>query len=433
MSSKTFKIVLPMAVLLAGIAGAVILASSRKTPPRVEHISPGPLVETETAHVTAIPVIVEGHGEVVARIAVEVVPQVAGRVVEVSPSMVVGGFFNAGEPLFVIDPRDYEFGVERAQAAVARAEVRFEQEMAEAAVAREEWTELHPGEAPPSGLVVREPQVRQARAELDAARADLDVARLSLERTRVSLPFDGVVVSESVDLGQFVTTGRALAMVYATSAVEVRVPLESRELAWFEVPRGPERKGPRAEVSTAYAGATFTWEGRVTRMEAQLDAASRMAHVVIEVARPFAATDGRPPLMPNTFADVRIFGKTLDGVVPIPRHALREGSAVWVFTDGVLRLKPVEVARADRERAFISSGLEDGDEVIVSSLDAITDGMKVRKANGDSEDGRQSAETTDDVDGSIAALDSRIDESTAGGVSEPQSAIRDQRIARGAA
>jgi len=378
MSSKSLKIVLPIAVLIAGIAGAVLLASSRKAPPRVEHVSPGPLVETETAHLRDVPVVVEGHGEVVAKVAVEIVPQVAGRVVEVSPSMVAGGFFKVGEPLFVIDPRDYELGVERAQAVVARAEVKLEQEEAEAEVARQEWAELHPDEAPPSGLVVREPQVRQARAELDAARADLDAAKLNLERTRVSLPFDGVVVSKSVDLGQFVTTGRALAMVYGTDQVEVRVPLESRELSWIEIPRRPGEKGPRAEVSTSYSGTTYTWEGRVTRMEAELDAASRMAHVVVEVAHPFAGKDGHPPLMPNTFVDVKIFGKTLDGVMPIPRHALREGGTVWVFADGVLRLRPVEVARADRERAYISSGLEDGDQVIVSSLDAITDGMKVR-------------------------------------------------------
>ena len=56
-------------------------------------------------------------------------------------------------------------------------------EEAEAAVAREEWYQLHPGEEPPSGLVVREPQILQARAEVEAANADLAVAELNLDRT----------------------------------------------------------------------------------------------------------------------------------------------------------------------------------------------------------------------------------------------------------
>jgi RND family efflux transporter MFP subunit len=386
MSSKTLKIVLPIAVLFAGIAGAMLLASSRKAPPRVERAAPGPLVEVLVADPTDVPIVVEGHGEVVAKVAVEVVPQVVGRVVEVSPSMVAGGFFKADQMLFVIEPRDYELGVDRSQAAVARAEVQLERELAEATVARQEWDELHPGEAPSSGLVVREPQVRQAKAELEAARADLAVARLNLERTRVSLPFDGVVVSENVDLGQFVTTGRALATVYGTDAVEVRVPLKRGELGWFDIPNGSGRTGPRAEVSAGVAGVTHTWEGRVVRMEAQLDATSRMAHVVVEVARPFAASGGRPPLMPNTFVDVRIFGSTLDDVVPLPRHALRDGERVWVFDDGSLRILDVDVARADRERVYVSAGLEEGDEVIVSALDAVTDGMKIRAAVGDRSD-----------------------------------------------
>jgi len=108
-----------------------------------------------------------------------------------------------------------------------------------------------------------------------------------------------------------------------------------------------------------------------------------MAHVVVEVQRPFAASGGRPPLMPNTFVDVRIFGSTLDDVVPLPRHALRDGENVWVFDDGSLRILDVDVARADRERVYVSAGLEEGDEVIVSALDAVTDGMKVRAAVGD--------------------------------------------------
>ena len=386
MSTKTLKIVLPIVILFAGIAGAVLLASSRKTPPRVERAAPGPLVEVLSAGLADVPIVVEGHGEVVAKVSVEVVPQVAGRVVEVSPMMVAGGFFKADQTLFVIEPRDYELGVDRSQAAVARAEVQLERELAEANVARQEWDELNPGEAPSSGLVVREPQVRQAKAELEAARADLAVARLNLERTRVSLPFDGVVVSESVDLGQFVTTGRALATVYGTDTVEVRVPLKRGELGWFDIPNGSGRTGPRAEVSAVVGGTRHAWEGRVVRMEAQLDAASRMAHVVVEVARPFAGGDERPPLMPNTFVDVRIFGSTLDDVVPLPRHALRDGEKVWVFDEGSLRVLDVNVVRADREKVYVSAGLEEGDEVIVSALDAVTDGMKIRAARGDRSD-----------------------------------------------
>jgi RND family efflux transporter MFP subunit len=379
MSNKVLKGFLPLIVLALGIASAVWLMSARRAPDRVERPALGPLVEVMPALLADVPVVVNGHGEVVPRVAVDVVPQVAGRIVKVHPSLVAGGFFRAGDVLVVIDPRDYELALERAQASVARAQVSLQREQAEAVVAREEWDELHPGEEAP-GLVVREPQIRQAEAEVAAANADLAAARLSLERTNVSLPFDGVVVSESVDVGQFVGSANRLARVYGTDFVDVRVPLESRELAWFDVPSRIGGTGPRAEVSVDFGGTRSTWEGRVTRMEAQVDQASRMVHVVIEIKDPYAASENRPALLPGTFVDVQIFGRNLEGVVPVPRFAIHEGDQVWLFDDGKLAIRRVQVLRSDRQQTLVASGIDNGELVIVSSLDAVTDGMAVRNA-----------------------------------------------------
>jgi RND family efflux transporter MFP subunit len=383
MSSKALKLIVPIVVLIVGVAAAALIASARKVPPRAERPPLGPLVEVMATEVADVPVTITGHGEVVPKVAVDVVPQVSGKVVSVSRSLVAGGFFSAGETLVAIEPRDYELAVERAQAAVARSLVTLQREEAEAEVARQEWDQLHPGEEPPSGLVVREPQIRQAQAELEAAKADLAVAELNLERTRISVPFDGVVVSESVDVGQFVTMGARLAQVYGTETVEVRVPLGSREIAWFDVPSRSGGAGSKADVSATFGGTTSTWPARITRMEAQVDQSSRMVHVVAEVARPFDATDQRPALLPGTFVDVTIFGRTIEDVVEVPRYAVHEGNQVWVYDDGVMDIRAVEIARADRERSLISSGLEDGELVVLTSLDAVTHGMALRIANGE--------------------------------------------------
>jgi RND family efflux transporter MFP subunit len=371
MAHDKLKIILPIVVLVAGIAAAVLLASARSAPPRTERVALGPLVEVMEVVREDVPVMVTGHGQVGAKVAVEVVPQVGGRLVAVDPAFVAGGFFRAGQPLVVVEPRDYELAVERAMAAVARAEVVLEQQRAEAEVARQEWNALHPGEAPPSGLVVREPQVRQAEAELAAAEADLSVARLNLERTRISVPFDGVVVSEKVDLGQYIVPGQSIARVYGTDAVEIRLPLESREL-----------------------GTTHTWQGRVTRMEAEVDPDSRMVNVVVEVRDPFDRSGKNPPLMPGTFVDVKVFGRTVTGLMPVPRHAVHEGNLVWVAEDGVLRIRQVEIARSDRAIAYVTDGLTDGDRVVVTALDAVTDGMKIRTS--DTEEAGDAAAGTPD-------------------------------------
>lgn len=417
MSSKALKLIIPIVVLLAGVAAAAFIASARKAPERAERPPVGPLVEVMPATVGDVPVTVTGHGEVVPRVSVDVVPQVSGKAIRVNQSLVAGGFFDAGETLVEIEPRDYELAVERARAAVARARVALQREEAEAEVARKEWEELHPGEAPPSGLVVREPQIRQARAELEAALADLAAAELNLERTRISVPFAGVVVSENVDVGQFVTTGARLAQVYGTDTVEVRVPLDTREIAWFDVPSRSGGAGARAEVRAEFGGADFTWTARISRMEAQVDQSSRMVHVIAEVASPYDATDERPALLPGTFVDVTIFGRTIDDVVEVPRFAVHDGNRVWVYDDGVLDIREVEIARADRRRSLVRGGLDDGDLVVLTSLDAVTDGMALRIASEENGAAQPAAEGESSSD-QQAAL---------------RSAVRGQRAAGGAA
>jgi RND family efflux transporter MFP subunit len=372
MSRSTWKVVLPIAVLVAAAGATAALISSRKAPERIERPVLGPLVEVVEVASADVRVEVAGQGEVSPRTRVDLAPQVTGRVVDVHPALVTGGRFKAGATLLTVDPRDYELAVERARAAVAGAETTLERERAEGEAARAEWREVHGADQPPS-LLVRSPQIREAEARLAAARADLAAAQLGLERTRLALPFDGLVIEESVDVGQLVTSGQRVATVYGTAAVEIRVPLDDRELAWFEVPTD-------AQVSADFAGETVRWEGRVERLEGQVDPRSRMVRIVVAVADPFRA--GRPPLLPGTFVDVTIAGRELAGVAVIPRHALREGDQVWVVEGGVLDVRDVEVVRRDRTRAYVGSGLEAGELVVTSSLDAVTDGMAVRTESG---------------------------------------------------
>ena len=181
------------------------------------------------------------------------------------------------------------------------------------------------------------------------------------------------------------TVGARLARVYGTESVEVRVPLDSREIAWFDVPNRNGGTGSRAEVSANFGGATHSWKGRVTRMEAEVDQTSRMVHVVVEVPRPYEVSSDRAALLPGTFVDVMIFGRTLADAVAVPRHAVHEGNTVWVFSDGTMDIREVEVARSDREFALVTSGLGSGDLIVLTPLDAVTDGMALRLGDGDPE------------------------------------------------
>ena len=195
----------------------------------------------------------------------------------------------------------------------------------------------------------------------------------------MTLPFNGRITEKNVDVGQFVTAGQPAAIVYGTDSVEIPVPLEDSDLAWFDIPfNGKRGKGSPAHVVVPFAGSEESWDGRVVRMEGEVDPVTRMIHVVVEVKHPFSEKDQFVPLLPGTFANIDILGKTLERTIAVPRHALRGDSTVWKVTDGMLRVTPVRIVRKDYEHAYLVGGLYEGDLVVVSSLDAVTDGMNVR-------------------------------------------------------
>ena len=386
MPKRRLQPLLVLLILAAAIGAAAVLKLTRKPPAKKVKSVLAPLVKVLTVTRQDVPMLVQGYGTVQPKVQAEVVPQVSGKVVAINPNFKDGGFVKANEPLITIDPRDYELTVQRDQAEVASAEVALDIEKAEAEVSRQEWEQLNPGTEPPSPLIVREPQIRQAETRLQAAQAQLATEQLNLERTRVSLPFDGRVVRETVDLGQYVMSGQSIGNVYSIEAVEIKVPLEDWELQWFDIPVNPvslngsssANRGSEVEVRASFAGGQHIWQGCVVRTTGEIDKTSRLVSVVIEVPRPFKDANGRPPLVPGMFVELLIKGKMLENAIIVPRHAIHNANQVWVVREDRLYIKELQIARQDKDYAYVVAGLEDGTVIVVSALDTVTEGMQVR-------------------------------------------------------
>ncbi len=384
--SGRVQMLLAVGIIIVGVLIALVFIKLKKAPQRKEQEVLTPLVKVEHLERRDIQMVIRGYGTVSPRVEVEIVPQVSGKVVWVNPQFKAGGFIQSGGQILKIDPRDYELAVRQANAAVAEAQVKLDLEMAEAKVAREEWQQLHPDEEPTSPLVFREPQIRQAQARLESAKAGLATANLNLERTQLSLPIDALVMSEKVDLGQYVMIGQSVGVAYGIESVEIEVPLEDRELAWFDIPDNtvsvngnvPSTKRTSAQVKADFAGAEHIWRGRVVRTTGQVDKTSRLISVVVEVPEPFKLSDSRPPLLPGMFVEVLIEGNILKNAIAVPRDAMHNSNEVWVAEDGQLNIQPLDVVRSDRDFAYARYGLDDGDMIVISSLDTVIEGMRVR-------------------------------------------------------
>lgn len=396
-SHRVLHAFIAVLIVVVGVNVAAFFIKNKKRPQRMEQDVLAPLVKVEQVHVRDIPMVVHGYGTVNPTVEVEIIPEVAGKVVSIHPELKVGGLIRSNEKILQIDPRDYELAVRQAEATVADATVLLETEQAEAQVAQKEWSDLHPDTEPVSSLVLREPQIRKAQATLDSAKAQLATAELRLERTGISLPFDILITSESVDLGQYVVTGQSLANAYGTEAVEIQVPLEDDELAWFGVFGGSKftnmdsetAEKVHATVIADFAGTRQSWDGTVVRTAGQVDRDSRMLSVIVEVTDPFNLSNGRSPLLPGIFADVMIQGKTLYNAVALPRDSIREGNKIWLVNDSRLHIQPLDIVRADKDFAYVVSDIPDKANVVISSLDVATDDMKVRTEFDVTGDGEQ--------------------------------------------
>jgi RND family efflux transporter MFP subunit len=373
---------LPLIVLLGGFAAAALLVlTGPKVEPRASQ-AVAPLVRIVSADPKTMQFNVRTHGSVVPRTESELVPEVDGRVVEMSQFLVSGGFFAKGDLLLRIDPLDYEVALEQARAGLARAGSDLTNERKnhlrqEDLVTRGAISDSQRDDAL-NRVTIAEATLREAKARLSRARRDL-------ARTRVVAPYDGRVRSERVDIGQFVKRGTAIGTIYAVDFAEVRLPIHSDELAYLDLPlsQAGQNSATHASVTLTarFAGSVHQWQGKVVRTEGELDPATRMVHVVARIPNPYVSDDDRAPLAVGLFVDAEIHGQLLNDVTVLPRSALRGSDQLLLVDDNDrLRFRTVEVLRLVDDEVYIGKGLRKSERVCISPLQSTTDGMLVRVA-----------------------------------------------------
>ncbi|MEM9254877.1 MAG: efflux RND transporter periplasmic adaptor subunit [Pseudomonadota bacterium] len=377
------RVIAPLVLLVGGGLAYGIFVGKPEVEPQEPPPSPPPRIDVMVATPQLSELIVETQGTVRPLRAVKLVSRVSGRVERVAPHFAAGGFFTAGEELVKIEDVDYQFAIARAESQVAAARQRVAEEQGRALQAKREWRDLGSDQA--NTLFLRKPQLASAEAAEDAAEADLAAARLDLERTVVSVPFNGRISEKLVDIGQFVTPGTAIANVYATDAVEVRLPLTGSQVALLDLPLSYDNDGqediPDTEVvlTARFANREWEWYGDIVRTDASIDEDSRVVYAVAEVERPFAREEGsdRPPLSPGLFVNAAISGRSLPDVVELPATALRnDGSVVLVDSNQMTRMHPVHLLQRDGRSVWVR-GLEAGDRVVVDESRVLAAGIQV--------------------------------------------------------
>jgi RND family efflux transporter MFP subunit len=376
------KTTLPIMVLLVGSVASVGLVVGR-APVETQAPTPAPpLVRVQIAQPETIRLQIETQGTVAPRTESDLVAEIAGRITWVSPSLTSGGFLAEGESLIRIEATDYEVAVERARAAVVRAESEYS--LARASLQRHKRLAKE-GVASDALYEDSANRDRVAEAALRDSRAWLRQAEHDLSRTEIHAPFAGRVRVAHVGLGQYVGRGSAIARVYAVDYAEVRLPIPDADAAFLKLPieyrdETGASDGPRVQLEASFAGGLYQWQGRIVRTEGELDPKTHMIHAVARVEDPYDRSHDpdQPPLAVGLFVGATIEGIEVDDVVALPRTALRGGDQMVVVDDeGRLRKRHVTLLRRDRDRVWVRSGLAAGERVCVTPLAVVVDGMLV--------------------------------------------------------
>jgi multidrug efflux system membrane fusion protein len=380
---KVLRGVLPVLIILLGLAGTRALMK----------LKPKPEKQERAEQVTSVEVIEAQRSEQVARIyatgvveparQVTLSPEVSGRVTFVGANVVPGGRVKSGQTIIRVDSRDYELGVDQMAAQVEQAKLNLELELSQQDVRKKEYKLLGNKDVKISPLALREPQVKTAEVAVKSAESGLRRSELALERTTLRAPFNAMVINEQVEIGQVAAPGAPVATLIGTDRFWITTQVPVERLAYMQLSTDGGEGSEVTIIQDLGTEGQLVRKGRALRLKGGLDPATRTAQVVVGVDNPLDPPPGAVgndalPLLPGAFVNVEIDGKKIEDTMVIPRIAMIEGDRVWtVDDDNRLRKAQVSIAWRSDTALYIKDGLAEGTRVVTSPIALPLEGMRV--------------------------------------------------------
>lgn len=328
------------APLLAGCQGAQTEAAA-ETPPQIPvEVAPATRAEMLARYGGTATLEAEADAEVVAREGGEVVKVLVEE----------GDRVREGQTLAVLDGRQLRLEAAQARAQFAKAERDYERQV-----------ELH------QRGIISAGAIEGLRFDLENLRATYQLAELRLSYTEIRAPFTGVVSERHVKVGQNVGQGDKTFRVTDATPLKAVVHVPERELSRLAVGQGA------AAVIDALGGKAF--DARVALVSPAIDPATATFRVTLEVLDP------KSVLKPGMFARVGIVFDRREAALQVPRVALIEAdgaSSVFVVKDGKALHRAVTTGLTDGGRIELTSGVDEGESIVVVGQNGLKDGNAVR-------------------------------------------------------
>ena len=260
-------------------------------------------------------------------------------------------------------------------------------------------------------------QIQSAEAAIAVSESNLSTSKRDLERCRIAAPFDCRVGPVDLELNEFVSVGMQLLSAQSIDTIEVEAQFALSKLASLVRPSMNVSDNPivqsliktnssegnlsatpqeilrsffdvEATVLYGASGVFASREAKFERIREQLDSQARTVGIVVSIDMPYELSgrtgDNSPPPVPGTYCEVELRAKPLENVIVVPRSAIRDGCVYVVkenaeegYTGNRLYKQPVGLGLVQNSFAVVESGLEVGDQVVVSDPTPAIEGMLV--------------------------------------------------------
>ncbi|MDF1761982.1 MAG: efflux RND transporter periplasmic adaptor subunit [Oleibacter sp.] len=345
--------------------------------------APEPETTNKTTAIPDIPVFsvkprdmavpVYSRGRVQANKNIKVASQVSGLVIEVSDNLSTGKDVKAGDVLARIDQQPLVLDIAQKKADLAQSKLKLQETQAQARVARRQSGRY----ASDFGLFV--PQLEFAEKQVEAAQASLDYAYRQLENSDIKAPVDGKIIETYIDRGDLLQSGAPVALIYDINQVQVRMPLNDKQLDLIGVSETDVNTGPKflPEVTFTDYASGETWLGYLVRIDGRRDN-NQLIYTIAEISGAQTISSSGRRILPGSFVEAEIRGVKRNDILMLPRDLVQPGDFVWLIDDNnTLKGTPLNILYRDREHIYTNTPIKKGQTIASGRFQRLSEGLTV--------------------------------------------------------
>jgi RND family efflux transporter MFP subunit len=325
----------------------------------------------------AIPVY--SRGKVSAAHIRHITSEVPGLVEYKNPKLIRGAFVEQGELLIKLDQQPFILDIAEKQSTLDKAKLQLSETQAKARIAQKSAGKKS------SEYARHIPQLTFAKSQVEAAKAALTYAKTQLEKTEIIAAISGKVIEDNINQGEYLQSTSAIGKLYGTDIVEVRLPLNDHQidiLGLKEIDLLDSNNDKKVTVKVnSYHDSETVWHGHISRIEGERDN-NQLLYVIAQIDNSHIDNQDNSPLLPGSFIEASIHGKTLKGLRILPRALIQADKQVWVINDdNRLERKEVNILYRGKELVYIQSGVNRHEKVVNTSFHQLISGLLVEPSS----------------------------------------------------